>query len=160
MIDPEDGSIQTLARAPLNGNFGDAPGTDETYFSFSHISADGDGHVAFMSQLSNGKNGLFATDINGSIISIAIEGDELDGSTIETIHFTQDHAGQDLSDSQGVAGINNRGDIVFTAELANGATAIVKSSYERLIEPVGNVFTWDGGAGTNDWHTLSDGRSN
>lgn len=158
-IDGETKAITTLARAPLDGQFGDAPGTEATYKTFSQLTAVGP-NLAFMAELSDGTNGLFATDANGGVIKIALEGDELDDSVITSIHFTADLAGQDVRFNKGNSGLNGFGELAFLATLENGTTALVKATYEGLVRPVGNTYIWDGGAGDTNWHTVVDGRSN
>ena len=173
-IDPVDYSISTVARAPLNGTFGDAPGTTATYKIFSNLTAAGNEELAFTAQLSDGKNGLFATDASGGVVKIAIEGQLLDGFEvqegepadkylIQSFHFTPDHAGEDLIVSKGSPGLNRNGELAFLATLSTGDnqyTALVRASYEGVKVPQGNTYTWDGGAGDTNWHTVVDGRSN
>lgn len=160
-IDPTDQSIKTIARSGEG-----APETNANYGVFSHISAAGDGFVAFISTLSDGNRGLFATNNEGEVVKIAIEGQPvLDdqsilGGNIKTIYFTADHAGEDLDISQGAAGINDQGGVAFTADLVDGGMVVVRATFEREFEPVGDDYIWDGGAGTGDWHTVANGRSN
>ncbi len=168
MIDPTDLSVKTVARFGQNADPGS---TDATYKIFSDITAAGEDKVAFIAELSDGNRGLFATDINGGVIKIALEGSpliscedpedtELECQVIDSIHFTPDHAGEDLVISKGSPGLNKFGELAFLATFENGKTALVRAKFEGEERPIGTTFIWDGGAGTNDWHTITDGRSN
>ncbi|MCB1123282.1 MAG: hypothetical protein KJT03_17130, partial [Verrucomicrobiae bacterium] len=159
-LKPEDGSIVTLARAPLNGSFGDAPGTDATYGSIVQISAVGPGKLAFISELSDGSRGLFATDKNEGVLKIIKEGDALDGSVVQSFHFTSDVAGDELRISKGAPGLNKYGELAFLATLANGTTVLVKASYEGEERAKGIRYIWDGGIDGIDWHEVENGQTN
>jgi hypothetical protein len=171
-IDPGDNSIQTIARAPLNGQFGDAPGTGATYGPILQITAAGPGRVVFTSQLSDGNEGLFATDVNGGVVKILIEGsplveceagaDEfLECENVESFHFTPDIAGEKLIISKGSSGLNNFGEIAVLATLESGVTALVRATYEGEERAKGDTYIWDAGLDSGiDWHEFVNGKSN
>lgn len=159
-IDPEDNSIITLARAPLDGSFGDAPGTEATYGRIIQISAIGQGRVAFTADLSDGTEGLFATDINEGVVKIIKVGDELDGSLVQSFHFNTDTAGEDLIRTQGTLGLNKFGEVAFLATLENNSTVLVRASYEGEERARGTKFFWDEGISGFDWHEVEDGKTN
>lgn len=158
-FDRDTGVLTTLARRPVDEEFGDAPGTDASYDSFSNLTVCGD-YVAFLAELSDGTIGIFGTDTNGGVIKIAREGDELDGSVVTDLYFSPDTAGESLRETQGVMGLNSRGELAFVADLANDERALVRASFEgnRIVSDP--IYVWDGGAGNNDWHGITNGRSN
>lgn len=167
-IDPTDQSIKTVARFGQNADPGN---TDATYEWFYDLTAAGDDKLAFIALLSDGNRGLFGADESGGIVQIAIEGSplvacedpqdtSLECETVTLIEFTPDHAGEELNYSKGTPGLNKFGELAFLATLESGTTALVKAKFEGEERPVGTTFIWDGGAGTNDWHTITDGRSN
>ena len=167
-IDPTDLSVKTVARFGQNADSG---GTDATYKIFSDLTAAGDDKLAFIAELSDGNRGLFGTDENGGVVKIAIEGsplvacedpqsDSLECEIVTLIEFTPDHAGEDLIYSKGAPGLNKHGEVAFLATLESQVTALVRAKFEGEERPVGTTFIWDGGAGTNDWYTITDGRSN
>lgn len=167
-IDPTDLSVKTVARFGQNADSG---GTDATYKKFSDLTAAGDDKLAFIAELSDGNRGLFGTDENGGVVKIAIEGsplvacedpqsDSLECEIVTLIEFTPDHAGEDLIYSKGAPGLNKHGEVAFLATLESQVTALVRAKFEGEERPVGTTFIWDGGAGTNDWYTITDGRSN
>ncbi|MBK1877685.1 DUF7453 family protein [Pelagicoccus mobilis] len=166
-IDPETKAITTLARVPFTRDVDapsidptDVPSSDADFRSFDNLTAAGDDKVAFTAELSDGTGGLFATDLNGGLIKIALEGDPLEGSAIQNITFTPDLAGEEIILNKGTSGLNSNGELAFLADLADGGTALVKASYEGIVHPIGNIYIWDGGAGDTNWHTVVNGRSN
>lgn len=65
------------------------PLTATTFTSFSKLSASGDGtlsYAVFMATLSDGTEGLYATDPSGAFVKITREGEGLDGSNVTAIH--------------------------------------------------------------------------
>jgi len=167
-IDPDDLSITTVARFGQNADEG---GTDATYKVFSDLTAAGDDKLAFIAELSDGNRGLFGTDKNGGVIRIALEGSPLidcedpeDNSLacniVRTIVFTPDHAGEDLIVSKGTPGLNSFGEMAFVVTFPDFRSALVRASFEGDERPTGTTFIWDRGAGTDDWHTVTEGVSN
>lgn len=169
-VDPVTKAVTNVARALF-----DAPGTDATYGAILDIAAAGEGFVVFTCELSNGKKGLFASDTNGEVGKLAVEGDRvaieggrlvskesdsLEGNMVNSFYFTPDIAGENLSKSQGNWGMNDFGEVAFHVELDNGVEALVRASFEGVKVPRGNTYIWDGGAGDSNWHTVKDGRSN
>lgn len=168
ILDPASGTVRALVRAPLGGSYGELPGTEATFLKARNIVAAGEGYVAFLAQLSDGKTGLFATDPSGGLVKIALEGESLNGKTITKLHFTPDAVGERVDDNVttpglrgncGTAGLNSFGEIAFAADLPAGERVIVRTSFEGN-RPPGDVFVWDGGAGDENWHSINGGRSN
>ncbi|MCB1119938.1 MAG: hypothetical protein KJT03_00190 [Verrucomicrobiae bacterium] len=55
--------------------------------------------------------------------------------------------------------ISENNQVAFTARINNLPTVYtVRIASE--VQPEGDQYIWDGGAGTNDWHTVTNGRSN
>jgi hypothetical protein len=83
------------------------------------------GHVAFTARLSNGSIGLFLYGDQFGLLQIAEVGDVLNGSTITVLNFAgaNDPSSQ-VGNSPLQMGLNDRDQVVFSFELANGKQGI------------------------------------
>jgi len=126
------------------GDQAPAAATGAVFGSLSTPSTNALGHVAFEGILATGAggvtgvndSGLWIADQTGSeVLQIVREGQPLNGSTIAEIDFAGGSGGQDGRRS----GLNDEGQVAYTAHLANGVDLL------QLFTP------------TLHWRSLSDG---
>lgn len=87
--------------------------------AFANIALNDQGHVAFQSGLSSTTNnsGIFIGD-GVELLTVAQEGQELNGSTIVSLSFT--------GGEQFQSGLNNLGQVAYRATLADGSSVVQK----------------------------------
>jgi hypothetical protein len=102
-------------------------GAGVTFFSFGGrvFAMNALGDVAFTARLSNGSIGLFLYGDQFGLLQIAEVGDVLNGSTITVLNFAgaNDPSSQ-VGNSPLQMGLNDRDQVVFSFELANGKQGI------------------------------------
>lgn len=121
-----------------------APAAGTVFGSLSTPSTNALGHVAFEGILATGSGGVTGTNDSGlwiadqtgsEVLQIVREGQPLNGSTIVEIDFAGGSGGQDGRRS----GLNDEGQVAYTAHLANGVDLL------QLFTP------------TLHWRPLTDG---
>lgn len=132
--------------------------------------------VKFVDADSVTRRALVAEDRNGNLGTIAFEGTTITFNDI--VPFEAEVATIDFAHDLGANGIHRNGQTGLSTCFGESGRLVLKmglkldadpnTSVPHLVAvdfasdvvPVGNEYHWAGGAGTNDWHTVADGRSN
>ncbi len=117
------------------------PGSDSRYLGLGSFAINGAGQVAFMSsrqEFGNVSVQLLVQNSDGSLVEIANTGSLLevapgDFRTLTLIEFL---GGSGLEDGRRV-GFNERGQVAFRADFADGSTGLFVSSLAAIPEPAG-----------------------
>lgn len=141
------GSFGLVARAGDHAP-GAALGTNFSFFLNSHV-LNSAGQVALLADLTNGKEGLWATDRSGVLQYIMCEGDLLevapgDFRTVQDFGFFGETGNGDGRPS----GFNNLGQLAFSASFTDGTSGIFVSN---VVAHLPGDFNNDGTVDTADY---------
>ncbi len=153
-----------------------APGlSGKRITGFIHFVVNRDGRVAFLAGTDDGNfgspsRGLWVQNGDGDFVLIAQEGSSLDQSTapVELFGLIIDEIDIAYIDEVAVASSDGRshafgdtGDFVFKAIFDDGKERIIRAIVDQVEpEAQGTAYTWKGAAGTDNWHTIANEKSN
>jgi len=112
-----------------------APGTTTTFSSMSDALIDGQGRAIFVSQLEDGRDGLWRESEPGTLVKVAVEGEPAPGTSLNFLNIL-DHA------------VNASGQVAFKSQLSDiGGTAIFTTDATGAVRKViaeGDALTING----------------
>jgi len=147
------GSATTRVVAPSGGP---APpgGTFNTFHSSTTVLMNNQCHIAFYASISGGpiNFAIYFADADLNLQPVVEHGQALEGSTVTQVSFLGGPSGY-FSNLAGVRGINDSGQVVFWAKLADARTGIFLWTPPAPVSSISatNKFTWGANIGWCNW---------